>query len=162
MLPGSGFSAEKHQPTSKAVTSGQTSVTKFPGTGSSASKHQPASQNKTSRPTSTTKFPGQGSSAITHQPASQTKANRPTLAVDTSTDPSTHLQSTGKHESHRPHSDRSSATDCLLTPAPMLCTGQEEIASLASPQMPVANCLTDLPWICTLKKGSYLMIQIRL
>ena len=31
-LPGSGFSAEKHQPTSKAVTSRQTS-SKFPGTG---------------------------------------------------------------------------------------------------------------------------------
>ena len=74
-LPGSGFSAEKHQPTSKAVTSRQTSTTKFPGTGSSASKHQLASQTKTSRPTSTTKFPGQGSSALTHQPASQTKAN---------------------------------------------------------------------------------------
>ena len=43
-LPGSGFSAEKHQPTSTAVTSKQTSTTKFPGTGSSASKHQPASQ----------------------------------------------------------------------------------------------------------------------
>ena len=46
-LPGSGFSAEKHQPTSKAVTSRQTS-SKFPGTGFSASKHQPSS--KTFRP----------------------------------------------------------------------------------------------------------------
>ena len=34
-LPGSAFSAEKHQPTSKAVTSQQTSTTEFPGTGSS-------------------------------------------------------------------------------------------------------------------------------
>ena len=93
-LPGSRFSAEKHQPTSKAVTSRQTS-SKFPGTGFSASKHQPASQTKTSLQTSTTKFPGQGSSAITHQPASQTRANRPTPAVDTSADPSTQAQSTG-------------------------------------------------------------------
>ena len=117
-LPGSGFSAEKHQRTSNAVTSRQTSVTKFPGTGSSASKHQPASQTKTSQPTSTTKFPGQGSSGIMHQPASQTKANRPTPAVDTSTNPSTHLQSTGKHESYRPHSDRPSATDRPLSSEP--------------------------------------------
>ena len=34
-LPGSGFSAEKHPPTSKAVTSRQTSF-KFPGTGFSS------------------------------------------------------------------------------------------------------------------------------
>ena len=54
-LPGTGFSAEKHQPTSKALTSQQSSCSKFPGTGSSASKHQPASQTRTSRPTSSTK-----------------------------------------------------------------------------------------------------------
>ena len=91
MLPGSGFSAEKHQPTSKAVTSRHTSTTKFPDTGSSASKHQPASQ---------------------------TKANRPTPAVDTSADPSTQTQSTGKHEAHRPHLDRPSATDRPLSSEP--------------------------------------------
>ena len=87
-LPGSGFSAEKHQPTSKAVTSQQTPTTKFPGTGSSASKHQPASQTKSNRQTSTTRFPGQGSSATVHQPTSQTKTNRPT----TTTDPSSKLK----------------------------------------------------------------------
>ena len=54
VLPGTGFSAEKHQPTSKALTSQQSSGSKFPGTGSSAHKHQPASQTKTSRPTSST------------------------------------------------------------------------------------------------------------
>ena len=90
-LPGSGFSAEKHQPTSKAVTS---------------------------RRTSTSKFPGTGSSAITHQPASQTKANRPTPAVETSTNPSTQTQSTGKYEAHRPHLDRPSATDRPLSSEP--------------------------------------------
>ena len=81
-LLGNGFSAEKHQPTSKAVTDKQTSSCKFPGTGFSASKHQPASQTKSSRPTSTTKFPGQGSSASVHQPASQTKTSQPTPAMD--------------------------------------------------------------------------------
>ena len=43
-LPGSGSSAAKHQPTSKAMTSRPTSATKFPSTGSSAVKHQPTSQ----------------------------------------------------------------------------------------------------------------------
>ena len=42
-LTGTGFSAEKHQPTSQAVTSQRASTTKFPGTGFSANKHQPAS-----------------------------------------------------------------------------------------------------------------------
>ena len=56
-LPGSGFSAAKHQPTSKAMTSRPTSATQFPGTGSSAVKHQPTSHTQTSRPTSSTKFP---------------------------------------------------------------------------------------------------------
>ena len=77
-LPGNGFSAEKHQPTSKAVTDKPTSSSKFPGTGFSATQHQPASQTKSSRPTSTSKFPGQGSSASMHQPASQTASSRPT------------------------------------------------------------------------------------
>ena len=117
-LPGSGFSAKKHQPTSKAVTSQQTSTTKFPGTGSPASKHQPASQTKTNRPTSTARFPGQCSSATVHQPTSQTETNRPT----TTTDPSPKLQSTSERDLHRPHSDRPSATDLLFT-------GQGEIGS---------------------------------
>ena len=165
-LLGSGFSAKKHQPTSKAVTSRQTSTTKFPGTGSSANKHQLASQTKTSQPTSTTKFLGQGSSAITHQPTSQTKANRPTPAVDTNTDPSTQAQSTGKMRlTDLTLTDLLPTSLChlsLLTPAPLLYTGQEEIAYLAFPQMPVVTCLTDPPWIYTLKKGSYLRIRIRL
>ena len=77
-LPGNGFSAEKHQPTSKAVTDKPTSSSKFPGTDFSAIQHQPASQTKSSQPTSTSKFPGQGSSASMHQPASQTASSRPT------------------------------------------------------------------------------------
>ena len=83
-LPGTGFSAEKHQPTSKALTSQQSSSSKFPGTGSSAHKHQPASQTKTSRPTSST-------------------TNQPTLAGDIGTDP-TPLSQQG---SHRPTTDDS-------------------------------------------------------
>ena len=113
-LPGSGFSAEKHQPTSKAITSQQTSTTKFPGTGCSANKHQPASQTKSHRPTSTTRFTGQGSSAIVHQPTSQTKINRPT----TTTDPSAKLRSTGEGDVHRPYSDRPAATDRPLSSEP--------------------------------------------
>ena len=57
-LTGTGFSAEKHQPTCKAVTSQQASTTKFPGTGFSANKHQPASQTISHRPTSTARFTG--------------------------------------------------------------------------------------------------------
>ena len=113
-LPGSGFSAEKHQPTSKAITSQQTSTTKFPGMGFSANKHQPASQTKSHRLTSTTRFTGQGSSAIVHQPTSQTKINRPT----TRTDPSAKLQSTGEGDVHRPYSDRPAATDRPLSSEP--------------------------------------------
>ena len=113
-LTGTGFSAEKHQPTSKAITSQQASTTKFPGTGSSANKHQPASQTKSHRPTSTTRFTGQGSSAVVHQPTSQTKINRPT----TTTDPSTKLQSTGKGDVNQPYSDRPAATDRPLSSEP--------------------------------------------
>ena len=147
-LPASGFSAEKHQPTSKAVTSRQTFSTKFPVTGSSASKHQPASQTKTRRATSATKFAGQGSSAM-HQPASQTKANRPTPAVDTSTDPSTQIQSTGKHEAHQPHLDRPSATDRPLSSEPadtgspaLHRSRRESISSLSSD---AGSVLSDRP-----------------
>ena len=88
-LPGTGSSAERHQPTSKAMISQQSSTsTKFPGMGSSATKHQPASQTKTSRPTSS-----KGSSALAHQPASQTKTDRPNLPPDTISDPSSHKSS---------------------------------------------------------------------
>ena len=83
-LPGTGSSADRHQPTSKAKISQQSSTTtKFPGTGSSASKHQPASQTKTSRPASS-----KGSTALTHQPSSQIKTDRPNLPPDSISDPS--------------------------------------------------------------------------
>ena len=111
---GTGFSAEKHQATSKAVTSQQASTAKFPGTGFSANKHQPASQTISHRPTSTARFTGQGSSAIVHQPTSQTKFNRPT----TTTDPSAKLQSTGEGDVNRPYSDRPAATDQPLSSEP--------------------------------------------
>ena len=111
-LPGSGFSAAKHQPTSKTLNNRPTSTTKFPGTGSSAVKHQPTSQTQSSRPTSATKFPGTGFSAVKHQPTSQTKSSRPTPAEHTGTNPSApKLQSTDKVKSHQLHADRPSATD---------------------------------------------------
>ena len=69
------------------MTSQQASTTKFPGTGFSANKHQPASQTNSHRPTSTARFTGQGSSAAVHQPTSQAKFNRLTPATDPSTDP---------------------------------------------------------------------------
>ena len=115
-LPGSGSSAAKHQPTSKAMTSRPTSATKFPGTGSSAVKHQPTSQTQTSRPTSSTKFPGSGSSAVKHQPTSQTGTSQP--ALNTVTDPSSTLHPATRLDSHRPHVDRPSAADRPLSSDP--------------------------------------------
>ena len=107
-LTGTGFSAEKHQPTSQAVTSPHASTIKLPGTGFSANSIS-HSQARSHRPTSTAGFNGQGSSAIVHQPTSQTKVNRPTST--TTSDPSTNLQSTGEGVVYRPYSDRPAATD---------------------------------------------------
>ena len=156
-LTGTGFSAEKHQPTRQAVTCQQASTTKFPGTGFSANKHQPASQTRAHRPTSTTRFTGQGSSAIVHQPTSQTKVNRPT----TTTDPSAKLQSTGEGDGNRPFSDRPTATDRLVS---------SELADTGSPTLHRSRrnstcricCRITHHWIYTLKKGSYLRIRISL
>ena len=130
MLPGTGFSAEKHQPTSKAVTSQQYSSKKFPGTGSSASKHQPASQTKTSRPASSTRFPGQGSPVTTHQPTSQTKTDRPTPTGDNGTDPASQPQ----HGVHRPPTtDRPMPSDTADSGSPALHRfRQDSISSLSS------------------------------
>ena len=132
-LPGSGFSAEKHQPTSKAVTSSQTSSNQFTGTGFSATKHQPASQTKSSRPTSTVKFTGQGSSATSHQPGSQTKSHRPGT-VDYGTDPQI---------THRPlATDRSLSSDPADTGSPALHqTRRDSVSSLSSE----AASLSDQP-----------------
>ena len=113
-LTGTGFSAEKHQPTSQAVTSQHTSTTKLTGTGFSATKHQPTSQARSHRPTSTAGFTGKGSSAIVHQPTSQTKVNQPTPATDPSTDP----HSAREGDINRPYSDRPSATDRPLSSEP--------------------------------------------
>ena len=132
-LPGSGFSAEKHQPTSKAITSSQTSSNQFTGTGFSATKHQPASQTKSSRPASTVKFTGQGSSATSHQLASQTKSHRPST-VDYGTDPQV---------THRPlATDRSLSSDLADTGSPALHqTRRDSISSLSSE----AASLSDQP-----------------
>ena len=121
-LPGSGFSAEKHQPTSKAITSSQTSSNQFTGTGFSATKHQPASQTKSSRPASTVKFTGQGSSATPHQPASQTKSHRPST-MDCGTDP---------QDTHRPlATDRSLSSDPADTGSPALHQTRRDSVSSA-------------------------------
>ena len=53
-----------------------------------------------------------------YQPTSQTKANRPTTTTDIGTDPSSKLQSTSEHDLHRPHSDRPSATNQLISSEP--------------------------------------------
>ena len=139
-LPGTGFSAEKHQPTSKAMTSQQSSSNKFPGTGSSASKHQPASQTKTSRPASSTRFPGQGSSATTHQHTSQTKTGRPTPTGDIGTDPTSQTQ----HGVHRsPTTDRPIPSDTADSGSPALHRPrQDSISSLSSD---AASELSDRP-----------------
>ena len=111
-LPGTGFSAEKHQPTSKALTSQQSSGSKFPGTGSSASKHQRASQTRTSRPTSST------------------KTDRPTPAGDIGTDPTSLTQ----HGTHRPPTtDRPMPSDTADSGSPALHRSrQDSFSSLSS------------------------------
>ena len=109
-LTGTGFSAERHQPTSQAVTSQHASTTKLSGTGFSANKHQPTSQARSHRPTSTAGFTGKGSSAIVHQPTSQAKVNRPTPATDP--------HSAREGDINRPYSDRPAATDRPLSSEP--------------------------------------------
>ena len=110
-LPGTGFSAEKHQPTSKALTGQQSSGSKFPGTGSSALKHQPASQTKTSRPTSST------------------TTDRHTPAGDIGTD-STPLTQQG---THRPLTDRPMPSDTADSGSPALHRSRRDsFSSLSS------------------------------
>ena len=110
-LPGTGFSAEKHQPTSKALTGQQSSGSKFPGTGSSALKHQPASQTKTSRPTSST------------------TTDRHTPAGDIGTDP-TPLTQQG---THRPLTDRPMPSDTADSGSPALHRSRRDsFSSLSS------------------------------
>ena len=100
---GTGFSAEKHQPTSKAKSSQQTSSTELPGTGSSAAKHQPTSKAQSIRPTSTE--PSTGSSAVKRS----TSKHRPQSTRPSSTDrplPSDD-QDTGSPALHRARRDSS-------------------------------------------------------
>ena len=133
-LPGTGSSAERHQPTSKAMISQQSSTTtKFPGTGSSAAKHQPASQTKTSRPASS-----KGSSALTHQPASQPKTDRPNLPPDTISDPSSH------QSSHRPaFTDRPTPSDTADSASPVLHRSRQDSVSSFSSE--AGSNLSDRP-----------------
>ena len=133
LLPGSGSSAEKHQLTSKAVTSSQTSSTQFTGTGFSATKHQPASQTKSSQPTSSVKFSGQGSSAPPHQPASKTKPHQPTAGTS-GTDP---------QEINRPSAtDRSLSSEPTDTGSPALHRSRKDSISILSPE---ADSMSDQP-----------------
>ena len=133
-LPGTGSSAERHQPTSEAMISQQSSTTtKFLGTGSSATKHQPASQTKTSRPASS-----KDSSALTHQPASQTKTDRPNLPPDTISDPSSH------QSSHRPaFTDRPTPSDTADSASPALHRSRQDSVSSFSSE--TCSDLSDRP-----------------
>ena len=133
-LPGTGSSAERHQPTSKAMISQQSSTTtKFPGTGSSASKHQPASQTKTSRPASS-----KGSTALTHQLSSQTKTDRPNLPPDTISDPSSH------QSSHRPSfTGRPTPSDTADSASPVLHRSRQDSVSSFSSE--AGSVLSDRP-----------------
>ena len=93
--------------------------TTLPGTGSSASKHQPTSKAKSSRLTSSIELPGTGSSAAKHQPTSKAQSNQPTSTEHSGTDSSTtKQQSTSKLRSHQPHSDRPSLTDQPISSEP--------------------------------------------
>ena len=122
MLPGTGSSAFKHQPTSKAKSSRQTSSAELPGTGSSAAKHQPTSKAQSTQPTSTE--PGTGSSAV--------------------------KLSTSKHrpQSNRPSStDRSMPLDIQDTGSPALHRARR--TGLLGPSLrPVVTCPTDPHWTC--------------
>ena len=117
---GTGFSAEKHQPTSQTENNRPTTVSMLPGTGFSATKHQPVlrkKQRKRKRPRlskvrsslqpSSTELPGTGSSAVKHQPTSKEQSIQPT-STKPNTGSSAVKRSTSKH---RPQSSRPSSTD---------------------------------------------------
>ena len=104
---GTGFSAEKHQPTSQTENNRPTTASMLPGTGFSAAKHQPTSKAKSSQQTSSTELPGTGSSAAKHQTTSKAQSIRPT-STEPSTGSSAVKRSTSKH---RPQSNRPSSTD---------------------------------------------------
>ena len=104
---GTGFSAEKHQPTSQTENNRPTTASMLPGTGFSATKHQPTSKAKSSQQTSSTELPGTGSSAAKHQPTSKAQSIRPT-STEPSTGSSAVKRSTSKH---RPQSNRPSSSD---------------------------------------------------
>ena len=98
---GTGFSAEKHQPTSQTENNRPTTASMLPGTGFSAAKHQLTSKAKSSQQTSSTELPGTGSSAAKHQPTSKAQSIRPT-STEPSTGSSAVKRSTSKH---RPQSN---------------------------------------------------------
>ena len=71
---GTGFSAEKYQPTSQTENNRPTTASMLPHTGFSAAKHQPTSKAKSSQQTSFTELPRTGSSAAKHQPTSKAQS----------------------------------------------------------------------------------------
>ena len=139
VLPGTGFSAEKHQPTSKALTSQQSSSSKFPGTGSSAHKHQPASQTKTSRPTPST------TTDRLHLPP-PTDIPRLEILV-----PTQHL-SLNRAVTDQPQTDQCPLIWQIQALRPYI--GPDRTVSQASLPMMVVNCRTGLPWSYMPTKGN--------
>ena len=103
---GTGFSAEKHQPTSQTEINRPTTASILPGTGFSAAKHQPTSKARSSQQTSFTELPGTGSSAAKHQPTSKAQSIQP-ASTEPSTGSSAVKRSTNKH---RPQSNQPPST----------------------------------------------------
>ena len=157
---GTGFSAEKHQPTSQTENNRPTTASMLPGTGFSAAKHQPTSKARSSLHTSSTELPGTGSSAVKHQPTSKAQAIRPT-STEPNTGSSAVKRSTSKH---RPQSNRPSSTDRPLpsddqdTGSPALHRARRD--SSVSSISEAGSDLSNRPhWIYIQRKGSSQMIR---
>ena len=155
---GTGFSAEKHQPTSQTENNQPTTASMLPGTGFSAAKHQPTSKAKSSQQTSSTELPGTGSSAAKHQPTIKAQSIRPT-----STETSTGSSAVKRSSTDLSPTDHLLPTDpCLQmirTPAPLPYTELEGIVLLVPSLRPVVTCPTNPHWICIQRKGSSQMIR---
>ena len=130
-LPGTGFSAEKHQPTSKALTGQQSSSSKFPGTGpllisiSRPVKLKPAD--------------------LLHLPP-PTDIPRLEILV-----PTQHL-SLNRAVTDQPQTDQCPLIRQIQALRPYI--GPDRTVSQASLPMMVVNCRTGLPWIYMPTKGN--------
>ena len=112
-FPDSGFSASQHQPTSQTQTSVPTSATVLPGMGFSASQHQPTCKAQTNQPTNlsyTTSwiwllcFTASADSKVQSHPLNSSERSEPNFSASKQ-------QSASNFKSHRPHTDRSKASD---------------------------------------------------